>query len=306
MSMRLMTFLLFTAGSCSRLSAADAVQLSREGDVVSVTIDGREFTSLRTSRTQPKPYFFPVRTADGVNIVRPLENPEDHPHHKGIWCSIDEVNEIKFWAEKGKIENHSLEITVPSGNPARLKIVNHWLGSDGKPVLIETVRCAIFTNRLMVYDAELQAGALPVTFGDTKEGLFGIRVANSLRGKEGGRITNAEGKQGEKECWGLPSKWVDYSGIVEGKTKGVALLDHPENFRASRFHVRDYGLFTLSPFGQSAYSNGQLPPDPLRLEPGQKIRLRYGLYVHDGDMLQGNIPAIYAQFLKATDTSAAD
>jgi len=299
MILRLMTILLFAAGLCESADAGNAVKLLREGDAVSVLIDGHEFTTLRTAKSQPKPYFFPVRAADGISIVRPLENPEDHPHHKGIWCAIDEVNEIKFWAEKGKIENESVELIAPEGNPARLKIVNHWLGADGQPVLIETVRCSIFPNRLMVYDLEFQAGSKPVSFGDTKEGLFGIRVANTLRGKEGGKISNADGKRGEAECWGLPAKWVDYVGAVEGKIKGVALFDHPQNFRPSRFHVRDYGLFTLSPFGQSAYSNGKLPPDPLRLEPGKSVRLRYGLYVHDGDAEEGNVPAVYEQFLKA-------
>ena len=76
--------------------AEPVVKLEPLTDAVLVRIDGQEFTTLRTAKTQPKPYFFPVRAADGISIVRPLEKPEDHPHHKGAWCSIDEVNGIKF------------------------------------------------------------------------------------------------------------------------------------------------------------------------------------------------------------------
>jgi len=279
--------------------AAQTVKLTRGESAVTVTIDGTEFTTLRTATSQPKPFFHPVRAADGISLVRPLENPEDHPHHKGVWCSIDEVNGIKFWAEKGKIVNKSVELVTPEGNPARLKLVNHWLGEQGTPLLEETVDVWLFANRLLIYDATFRAHRTDVTFEDTKEGLFGIRVADTLRGKQGGRIRNAEGQRGEKECWGLPSRWVDYSGTVEGKVKGVTLLDHPGNFRASRYHVRDYGLFTLSPFGQKAYTNGTLPAAPHKLAAGETFRLRYGLYVHDGEAEVGPTEAVYKQFVEA-------
>jgi len=281
--------------------AEPVVKLEPRSDAVQVNIDGQEFTTLRTAKSQPKPYFFPVRAADGISLVRPLEKPEDHPHHKGAWCSIDEVNGIKFWAEKGKIENVQVEILAAVGNPARMRITNHWLGDDGQPVIIETATVSVYANRLLIYDLQFTAGKNPVTFGDTKEGMFGIRVADSLRGKQGGRIQNAEGKKGEKECWGQLSKWVDYVGTVEGQTKGVALLDHPRNFRGSRFHVRDYGLFTLSPFGQSAYTNGSLPADPFNLPAGQSARLRYGLYVHDGETDPAAINRVHEQFLKGSE-----
>jgi len=283
----------------SHATFADSnVELIKKDNAVEVKIDGREFTVLHADKSQPKPYFSPVRAADGAIITRGLENPEDHPHHKGIWCAIDEVNGLKFWAEEAKIVNHSLELSPATGNPATIKMVNHWLDKEGKPVLVEWTDVSIFPNRLITYDIQFAPADKSVTFEDTKEGLFGLRVANSLRGKEGGTIVNAEGAQGEKECWGRESKWVDYYGNVGGKIYGVALFDNPQNFRKSRFHVRDYGLFTLSPFGQHAYTNGELPSNPLVLEPGKPIRLRYGLYVHDGDTSQGHVPEAYEFYLK--------
>lgn len=278
-------------------AVGEAVRLEKQGDAVAVSIDGREFTTYHIAKSQPKPYFSPVRAADGALVSRPLENPKDHPHHKGIWCAVDEVNGIGFWEEKGRIENSSVDVIQAEGNPARMRVVNHWL-NEGKPLVRETINVSIYANRLIAYDAEFSALDGPLTFGDTKEGLFGIRVADSLRGQAGGQIVNAEGLRGEKECWGKESKWVDYSGQVGDKTLGIAIFDDPRNFRKSRYHVRDYGLFSLSPFGRSAYTNGQLSADPLRVDAGKSFKLRYGLYVHPGDATEGHVGEVYDRFAR--------
>jgi hypothetical protein len=186
------------------------------------------------------------------------------------------------------------------GNPAQIKLKNHWLGKDELPIVVETTTISIFPSRLMIYDATFTAAADKVTFEDTKEGLFGIRVATTMREKVGGIVSNAEGKKGTRECWGQPSAWVDYTGPVSGKDYGVAIMDHPGNFRPSRYHVRDYGLFSVSPFGEGAYQNDKAKSMPVELEAGKSLRLRYGLYVHAGNAVDGKVAEAHEQFLKAT------
>jgi hypothetical protein len=288
--------LAFTAN----LSAAEsAVSLKVNKDTVDVTIGGKPFAVYNFAKSLPKPFFSPVRGPEGNVMTRPIVNPVDHPHHKGIWVSVDEVNGIKFWAEKGKIANVSVKVLATKGDAAKLQVVNHWLGDDGKPVVTETTVIGIHSNRLLTYDITFTAGKVPVSFEDTKEGLLGFRMVDSMREKEGGKVTNAEGLKGSAACWGKRSAWVDYYGPVEGATLGVALFDHPKNFRPSRYHVRNYGLFSISPFGEKAYA--KLDPATAHLQPGKSLQLKYGLYLHTGDTKAGKVTDVYKQYLKSAE-----
>jgi hypothetical protein len=132
------------------------------------------------------------------------------------------------------------------------------------------------------FDVTIQATAGPVTFGDTKEGMFGVRVASSMdvTRKPGGQITNAEG-QTDAAAWGQPSAWVDYTGPVEGKTLGIAILNHPESFRyPTTWHVRDYGLFAANPFGWRDF--GRKTAGDYTIPAGQSIAFRYRVILHQG------------------------
>ncbi|HUE13236.1 MAG TPA: PmoA family protein [Planctomycetaceae bacterium] len=294
---------LLLCGACAdrRVQGADGrVELTLKGDSLDVTVGGEPFTVYHFAKTQKKPYFWPVRSSGGQVMTRSLEKPKEHPHHKGLWFSVDEVNGIKFWAERGKIENVSVEPIVANGNPARFKVVNHWLGKDGQPILIESTTISIDAKRVIAYDAQLTAAKEPVTFGDTKEGLFGFRLANSMRELQGGKAVNSNGIHGTYECWGKPSDWVDYDGNLEGKLVGVAIFDNPHNFRPSRYHVRDYGLFSISPFGEGAYTKGKKAAAPFVLKPGANLRLRYAIYIHDGDTQAADVAGTYRKYVASS------
>jgi VCBS repeat-containing protein len=284
------------------LLAADAkVRLEQKGDTIQVTLNGEELAVYHTSKKYPKPFFSPVRSEGGTIVTRALEDAKDkdHPHHKGVWLAVDEVNGVDFWAEKGRIENVKLELLAAEGSPAKMRVTNHWLEPNGKPAVIETTEIAIHGNRLFAYDIRFEPGGETAEFHDTKEGLFGIRFPLSATEKRGdGKIVNADGMKGSAACWGKPSKWIDYYGTIEGKIHGAAIFDHPENPRPSRYHVRDYGLFTISPFGERAYTNGKSQAQVVHLKKGESYRLRYGLFVHPGDTQAAKVAAVYESWLK--------
>jgi hypothetical protein len=275
------------------------VELTKRDGAVDVKIGGELFTTLNYAPDLPKPYFYPVLGPSGKPITRksPVETGEDHPHQKSLWIAIDEVNEVDFWAEKGKIVNRSVELVTPNGDPAVLRVKNEWQDTNGKAVVTETTTVRIGSNRLMEFEIVFAAGESPVTFGDTKEGLFGVRVNPELREDKGtGKIRNAEGLETEKNCWSKESPWVDYSGKVEGVAQGIAIFDHPGNFRRSRWHVRGYGLFSVNPFGGKAYTGNAANDGTFKLDAGKSFTLRYAAYVHEADAEQGKVAQTFQSY----------
>lgn len=292
--------------SCVWIPGADAagkVVFKQESSTLAITIDGQPFATYNFADELPKPFLLPVQTASGVVLNRNLGDASDpdHPHHKGMWNAIDEVNEVKFWAEKGPIRNVSVKPLPAESDVGVFEVVNEWRHPEtGVPQLTETAVITVHPNRLLVYDMTLTASHVDATFEDTKEGLFGFRVAPSMKEKNGGHVVSNDGTETTKECWGKAWNWVDYYGPVEGKTVGVAIMDHPKNFRPSRYHVRDYGLFSISPFGEKAYTNGANEAKPHHLKKGESLRLRYAIYFHDGDTKAGNVAAAWDQFVKTS------
>ena len=277
-----------------------------------IRIDGKLFAVLNHGTEWNKPFLFPVYALNGTNVLRDIvptkadagssKEGRDHFHHKGVWVSVDSVNDdrLNFWSEASRIECEGVTHSSMNDGSGQLTITNNWMEGD-KPLLQETTTVTIHRSRLLTYHIELSAVEKDVTIYDTKEGFFAVRLAHTMREMEGGHITNADGLKGEKDCWGKPSPWIDYYGEVDGSTAGVTLMDHPGNFRESRYHVRAYGLFSISPFGPKKYSGGKEAESPVVIRPGKEpFTLDYGLYIHDGDTETARVADVYQQFLKVT------
>lgn len=295
----------------SQLRAGEGVSFSEPDDShLQILIDGKPFATLNHGRDWKKPFLFPVHAPDGTNVLRDIiptkaeqgssKEGTDHFHHKGVWVSVDSVNDEKlnFWHEGAAIVCDKVEHSAQNG-AGLLTIHNTWMDGD-KPLLKERTTVEISPSRLVTYYISVDAIDKDVTFYDTKEGFFAVRMAHTMREMQGGHAVNAEGLKGTAECWGKPSPWIDYFGEVDGNTCGITLMDHPDNFRKSRYHVRNYGLFSISPFGPKTYSKNKEDASPVTLSPGKEgLRLTYGMYIHNGNTEAGGVAEAYQQFLKA-------
>ena len=279
---------------CAALLPAHAaraaeVKVAQTGDRIEIQIAGRPFTAFFTGPDAPKPYLHPLRSASGKIVTRsfpmeklPGESTSDQ-HHRGVWLGFKLVNGFNFWENEfsyhdpkaGKVVTQSIGEIHSGADSGSVHATFRWLSPSGQPILEET--------RTMVFR------------GDAKDGAFCVRLAEPLIEKNGGVIVNSAGGRKMAQTWGQPASWVDYSGTVEGEKLGVALFEHPSSFHhPSRWHVRDYGLLAVNPFGAQAFDK-QLPDATFTLPEGQSIHLRYRIVIHPA-MEPAQIENLYRQF----------
>lgn len=313
---------------CAPAFAADiTIEKSPAGAVVKV--DGQLFTEYVTL-SESKPILWPIIGPNGKKMTRdyPMVKTEgetaDHPHHRSLWFAYDKVNDVNFWAEKASfgtskkdtskelaglgMQKHR-EFTKLEGGKDKGTIVSvtDWLDGSGKK-LLEDERTITFsgsaTARVIDFDITLKATEGDVHFGDSKEGVFGIRVPTSMdveqkvnKTAEPGHIITSEGLA-DAAAWGKAAAWVDYFGKVAGETAGIAILNHPSSFRyPTPWHVRTYGLFAANCFGLQAFDKTAKPGD-YTLAKGGTLKFSYRVIFHNGDDKAAKIADAFATYSK--------
>ena len=289
-------------------SASAQVRFTSGPDKIDVVINNQPFTTLYFGKDANKPYLWPLRSADGTIVTRrwPMEKDtdetHDHIHHRGLWFAVDDVNGVKFWGSDpsyaakdpaiGKILVKKTS-TSDGAKSGTLTATFDWTAPSGA-VLLHERRIMTFysdpTLRRIDFDITLTAAGEAVVFGDTKEGAFAIRLADSMSEQHGnGQMVNAEGKRGMKEVWGHRSDWVDYSGTVGGEKIGVAILDATANPRHPEYwHARDYGLFAVNPFGRRSFDRTQ-QESRWTLDAGQSLHFCWRVVIHPSDATSAGI-----------------
>ncbi len=288
-------------------SAEITAQRSENGAVVK--IDGRLFAEYCV-RSGTKPILWPIIGPTGKPVTRDFPMAErageakDHPHHRSLWFTHGDVGGEDFWAEPphgGGVIQHLRFLEVSSGKPAVVATENAWIARDGRK-LCEDRRLLRFDAegdaRWIDFDVTLVGGEAAVRFGDTKEGTFGIRVAQSMSvdAQKGGRIVNSLGHR-DAAAWGRAAPWIDYHGPIDGRTVGIAVFNHPSSFRYPAFwHVRTYGLLAANPFGSRSLTAGRAPDGSFTLGAGGRVTFRYRVFLHCGDEREGKVAEAFAAY----------
>ena len=153
-----------------------------------------------------------------------------------------------------------------------------WRGPDDTLALTEfsTVRALPGPGTGAVLDLDIRLVApneRPISFGQTDDSLLVIRAANAICAGGTGQVRNSRDDYGSAAIHGRQASWCACVGVVLGATVGFAFLDHPTNpYHPSPWNCRADGSISPSPFAWQAQE----------LAPGQQLRLRYRLHIHEG------------------------
>jgi hypothetical protein len=211
-----------------------------------------------------------------------------------VWFAHGDVNGVDFWhpqAKNGGVVEYTgrLNELLSRGKRLRTRHTYTWKGPKGEELLHER-RTLLFgaehDQRWVDTKFELTALKDEVVFGDTKEGTFAMRLHPALRLKgevATGSILNAAGDKDGK-VWGERAAWVHYGGTIDEQEVGVALFEHPDNFRhPTWWHARDYGLLAANPFGTRAFEGGNAESGKFALKQDETLVLRYRIWAHTGE-----------------------
>ncbi len=301
----------FLALTGSLLAQSPSVRCEKLADRVDVTVNDQRFTSYRFGQTR-RPCLWPVIGPGDVTVTRswplgPVAPGErkDHPHHTGIWLGHGNVNGVDFWHPQSKKHGGSVRVLRWLSDPAktsRIHVRHQWSGPDDKPVAEDETTLAFGADedrRWVDWTVQVFASHGPLRFGDTKEGSLGIRMHPALRLKGAvatGSVVNAAGVSG-KAVWGKRASWIDYSGTIDGKAVGVAMMDHPRNPRhPTWWHARDYGLCAANPFGTRAFEGREQAAGTLEIPGGGSVTFRWRVLIHRGDAEKADIPGRFKDF----------
>jgi hypothetical protein len=295
---------------------------------IDVLVDGLPFTTFQWPDNICKPVLYPVYAASGTEITRGFPvNPKtgeraDHPHQIGMWLTYGNVNGLDFWGNgsrglgtknpNGGVIKH-LRIEKIEGGDGFGKIVSSesWVDTAGVELLKENTEyhfIASGNNRIIDRITTLTASKTNINMPDTKEGMFGIRVARQLelpsdgtieRYNSDGTITrekdtlnigitgnylSSEGIMGE-DVWGTRAKWMNLYGKIGDENISLVICDHPENPNYPTYwHARGYGLFAANPLGVKDFTKGSESLDFV-IPAGESITFKYRVIITSGTQL---------------------
>jgi hypothetical protein len=276
------------------------VQLTKEGNRLLINSAGRQVLAYQTQPGELpgadiKPifkrggYIHPVYTPSGRSVTDDF--PADHRHHHGIWWAWTktefEGRRPDFWNVAdgtGKVEFVAVDGTwsgeVHGGFKARTRSVDV---SAPKPVTVlnEEWQVTVYRvgqekNAYSMFDlvsTQACATTSPLVLPEYRYGGLGFRGHREWLDKNNCFFLTSEGKE-RANGNGTRARWCHIGGRIGGEFAGIAILDHPSNFRAPQ-PVRlnpDQPFFCYAPSVLGLWEIAR----------GQQYVSRYRFVVYDG------------------------
>ncbi|HKP86909.1 MAG TPA: PmoA family protein [Blastocatellia bacterium] len=281
-------------------SPANGVRATESRDKLAINVAGRKVLAFQAQPGELPTgdvkeifrrggYIHPVYTPSGLAVTD--DYPPDHYHHHGIWFAWTktefEGRHPDFWNMgdgTGKVEFVALDdvwsgavhggfksrqrfIDLGGAKPATAlneewKVIVYNVGRGAKPYamfdLVSTHQCAT---------------ASPLVLPEYRYGGVGFRGHRQWLDKDNCFFLTSEGKD-RNNGHGTRAKWCHIGGRVDGRLAGIAVLDHPGNFRAPQpMRINpDQPFFCYAPSQMGQWE----------ITPGKPYVSRYRFIVADG------------------------
>jgi Family of unknown function (DUF6807) len=275
------------------------VKATADERLLRVTSGADKIFDFRLQRELPEPaikaafkragYMHPVYSPSGRVVTD--DYPSDHYHQHGImfaWTKTEfEGRHPDFWNMgdgTGSVEfdgiGNSWSGPVHAGFTARLRYVDL---SAPKPVNVLNEVWSVHVYALQsgpkphtafdIVSTQRTAGNSPLLLPDYRYGGMAVRGHRNWRTKENVTFLTSEGKDrlGGDDT---QARWCAIFGQVDGALAGIAMLGHPDNFRAPqplRIHPND-PYFNFSPSKRGDW----------KIDPGKPYVSRYRFVAFDG------------------------
>lgn len=248
--------------------------------------------------------FHPLNTPSGQRLTDLA--PGDHHHHRGVflaWHTMTfrekadfsafaptgpthgwNINRADFWGwgefapVQGRIiQNRSVKLVRASAEKAELEIHNDWV-IKGRTMMTESTLATVREqDGFYIIDLDYKlAPTADLTLDHTAFGGFCVRARNdgdSYYATAKGKVQLPDPHYSVPELNWPGERWYDYTIKLEnGETIGVGVIDHPDNPPAT-WHNPRY-VWMVNPCIVAA--------EPVNVNKGESLRLRYRLVVHDG------------------------
>ncbi len=287
--------------------ARSSLQIVREDGGFTIRDQGRPVLRYRLSpqsldgEYERSNYVHPLYGLDGEVLTEDF--PEDHLHHRGVYWSWHQVlvGDVRagdpwlaqrfMWRleEAGVLASHH-------GLHARHRWYSPDFRSGREPILEETAEISVHPAERGVRKVDFAIRLEPLQDGvrlggsedDKGYGGFSVRVAMV----DGLRFVAARGPVEPRRLAMELGDWVDFSGDFSGsgKASGVAVLVHPTSAGFPQPWI------LRSPESPSMQNPVWPGAEPVRLERGETVRLRYRLVVHRGDAGGLDLAGMSAEF----------
>lgn len=283
-------------------SKAKGVDFTQRNEGLDFKVAGRNvFTFVTTPASVPskeiKPvflrggYLHPVLAPSGRLVTD--DYPSDHYHHHGIWFAWTKTEfegaHPDFWNVgdgTGKVQFEGVDRTWTGPVHAGFKSRQSYIAITGgvsKTALNEQWDVRLYNvgqggkgKRYFLFDivaTQECASSSPLVLEEYRYGGMGVRGHRDWKDKSKVSFMTSEGKSRENGN-ATRGRWVHIAGPVDNQIAGIAVLDHPGNFRSPqplRIHPDDpYFNYAPSQLGR------------FEIKPGEKFVVRYRYVVADG------------------------